>query len=267
MDGRRLAAVTMTMAAALGGCGGADAGERVTSAVQTTLDAGSANFVLDQQIAGGDLTSDQRILVEGTADLEAGLTHSVTEAQALGVTDGTIETVEDGSTVFLRVTDGSAPTPWVRVTLGETVLTPQLEQLFLLSSADPRKSLTSLLGVTETEQVGQEEVRGAMTTHYRATADLVRAVDQAGEEEGALLRGWIEQTGVVELPVDIWLDDQGRVVRQSFGLELDAVTLPGEELAGELEGEATTTIEYFDFGAADDVRAPPDDQVSEYAER
>jgi hypothetical protein len=259
---------------ALGACGGApappisgpDHAERVVGAVRATLDAGSVNFVLDQHIVSDEESDEQRILSEGVADLASGLTRTTTETRALGVADVAIETVEDDAVVFLRLPDGSGFTPWLRVTLGETEVTPQLEQILTLSPGDPGKNLAQLLGVTEAEQVGEENVRGADTTHYRAVADLRRAAEQAEDADRAFLEQWIEQLGVTELPTDVWLDDQGRVVRQSFAFDLAGATLRGEELIGELEGEATTTIEYFDFGTEVDVQPPPADQVTDYEE-
>lgn len=265
----------LALLAALGACGGAPApplelepepAERVVSALEATLEAGSANFVLDQHITVDDETDEQRVLSEGSADLAGGRSRQTTEAQALGVADVAVETVEEGSVVFLRLPEGEGPTPWVRLTVGENLVTPQLEQLFTLAPGDPRKHLSYLLGVIEAEQVGQEEIRGATTTHYRATADLPRAAEQADETVRAFVQQQVERLGLTELPVEFWLDDQGRVVRQSFSYDLAGVTLPGEELVGELEGEAATTIEYFDFGTDVDVRLPPEDQVTDYAE-
>jgi len=89
-------------------------------------------------------------------------------------------------------------------------------------------------------RVGEEQVRGAHTTHYRAQVDLQRAVQQG-----------VFGQATAAFPVDVWIDDQGRASRTSYSMK--AVTA----------GSFSFTQELYDFGKADvsGVTAPPADQT------
>ena len=82
---------------------------------------------------------------------------------------------------------------------------------------------------SETERIGEEEVRGDATVRYRMT---VRC-----EESGFCS----EETG----QVDVWIDDDGLVRR----LQIQ-------------ETGTTNAVELFDFGATLDIEPPPADRVT-----
>ena len=71
-------------------------------------------------------------------------------------------------------------------------------------------------------EVGKEPIRGASTTHYQAVADLGTLPAAAPEQTRGLLRGQARELaaalGFSELPLDIWIDDRGRVRRVSVDL-------------------------------------------------
>jgi hypothetical protein len=98
--------------------------------------------------------------------------------------------------------------------------------------------------------VGSEEVRGVDTTHYRAAIDLEAALRQleADEAFGELLDqdaldAAIAQFGDEPYDVEVWIDDDGLVRRQ-------VVDIPSPE------GDATMTMEMFDFGEDVEVEVP-----------
>jgi hypothetical protein len=100
-------------------------------------------------------------------------------------------------------------------------------------------------------------VRGAPTTHYRATVDLRRLETQAPPGKEGEWQSYVQSLaagiGTNEVPVDIWVDDEGYVrrLRQEY-------PLPGSD------GTLTTTVttELYDFGVDVDVQVPPADQVA-----
>lgn len=98
-----------------------------------------------------------------------------------------------------------------------------------LHDLSPEKLLTMLRAASsETERVGEEDVRGSSTVRYRLTVDCELADLEC---EGAAL-------------VEVWIDDDGLVRR--IGLDDDS---------------GTGTFEFFDFGADVDVEPPPADEV------
>lgn len=252
----------------LTGCGGQGGGEeRVAEATAATVEAGTANFTIAQTITGGP-TGDQAIDSEGALDFEGGRGRVVVALSEVGMEGGgEIETFFDGETVYLRLPESAGtPTPWVRLVLSDLEGLPGLEQLHDFSS-DPSQTLGFLQGVDgEIEEVGEEDVRGAATTHYRFTVDLEQAAEQAAEEDRAYLEQQIETLGVTEVPTEVWLDDEGRIARQSYVVDLSGAELPAAASEGEqLSGEVATTIEYYDFGEVE-IAAPADDEITDFAD-
>jgi hypothetical protein len=98
------------------------------------------------------------------------------------------------------------------------------------SGIDPTKLLDYLRRVSnDVTKVGTETVRGAETTHYRATIDL---------------------PGGGSLPIDVWIDDQGYARKAT--LDADA---SGSHL--------NVVFEMYDFGAPVNVDAPPSSEVTD----
>jgi hypothetical protein len=256
----------LALAVLAGACdGGGDPGARVADAQQATLDAGSAAFTIDQELTGGQ--ADGTITSSGELDFANQRGRVQVELPGLGGEQG-VETLFDGDTVYLRLPEGAAPTPWVRLDLEDAEGIPGLESLEDLTN-DPSRNLSFLEGVTgEVEEVGEEEVRGVPATHYRLTVDLQRAVEEAPEEDRAFLQQQIDTLGVTELPTEVWLDEEGRIVRQSYTLDLEQVELPSaaEGADAQLSGQVATVIEYFDFGTEVEVEPPPAEEVTDFAE-
>jgi hypothetical protein len=170
----------------------------------------------------------------------------------------------DGDTFYLRVpilqmftgTDG-----WLSMTANDVGAAADGFGLGA-GTYDPSKILDSLRGVRgEPEVVGEEEVRGVATTHYRATIDVERAVAQAPEEQRTQVEAALEQLGdpeIPEIPVDIWLDDDGLPRRLSIDL--------GHAPAGVLgdAGAMTLTMEVFGYGEPVDIEIPSADEVTPF---
>ena len=118
-------------------------------------------------------------------------------------------------------------------------------------------------------EVGRERVRDADTVRYRTELDLAKipkpspAPGASGKQPDptAVLRRLL---GDAPLPVEAWVDDQQRIRRLTLVLPLPDLTSGTDKSPagdGAPGGTATTTTEYFDFGVAVDVQAPPADQV------
>jgi hypothetical protein len=249
-------------------CGAGSASERVAAAPEATLDAGSANFTISQEITGGP-AGGQTVTSEGSLDFEGRRGRVTTAVPDTGQGPAELETVFDGNLIFLRLPEGLAPTPWVRVDLDDTQGIPGLERLDQFSS-DPSQSFAFLEGIVgDITEVGAEDVRGRNATHYRFTVDLERAAEAAPEDAREYVQQQIDAFGITELPTELWLDDDDRIVRQSYVLDLARLVAAGATEGTDLEdleGEVSTTIEYFDFGTDVDVEPPPADEITDFAE-
>jgi hypothetical protein len=176
-----------------------------------------------------------------------------------------IEAVQDGEVMYMRFPAISSELPegksWVRMDVGDEAKAQgfDLSQFQQFTSEDRSKMLDVLRAASgEVETVGTEELHGVTTTHYRATVDLAeyeKLVPAAQREEaGTMVEEMLEQVGTTELPVDVWLDEQG-LVRQ---LEMSfSATQPG---ATE-KAEASVMFELYDYGEDVEVALPPADEV------
>lgn len=182
---------------------------------------------------------------------------------------GKIETRMIGDTMYMRFSGtfpGQPPggKPWMKMDLDELSREQFGASFFQMRGASvaPEEQLGYLRGVSDSvQQLGEEEVRGVPTTHYRATVDLEKAA--AEEKDVAVRRAYekvTEQIGASELPMEVWLDEKDRVRR------IKTVTpVPEEPATGgasdgskvEAQGKMTMVYEYYDFGAPVRVVPPP----------
>jgi hypothetical protein len=172
-----------------------------------------------------------------------------------------IEAVQDGDVMYMQFPAMASELPegksWVRMAAGETAETQGFDfsQLEDFTKNDPRKALGFLRAASDrVETVGTEELRGATTTHYRATVNLAeyeKLVPASEREElGSIAGELVEQSGLDDLPVDIWLDEDG-LVRQlvmSF-----SATQPGTTQTV----NGSMTFELWDYGKTVDIDVPP----------
>jgi hypothetical protein len=264
-----LAALSVLLLAACGGGGGTGPGlTDVAAAADQTAEAGTARVALTQTIGGlpsGDITVEG----EGAIDFDAqrgrltvDLAALTEQAPAGAFGGGSLETIFDGTTIYLMLPLPQMPTPWVKIDLTELEGLEGLANVNQFSN-DPSDTLQLLRGASDdVEVVGEDEVRGASTTHYRATVSLDRAIEQAPEDAEAFLRQQRELLGVEQFPVDAWVDDEGRLRRLSYAIDLSQAQLPtGATAAG--DGSVAITLEYYDFGEPVDVKVPPADQVTD----
>lgn len=282
---RSVAVMTVAAAALATGCGTSTS----PTAAPTTPDP-AAVFAAAFTATTGAHTARVQIRTRTSADGGAGASVDSTSAVD-GVIDfakGTRQLVTQlptGGQVETRFVDGALYTqlssalssrpgqkPWLKVTLP-----PQAAGAAAVN--DPSRTLTYLKGAAAAlTVVGQEQVRDATTTHYRADIDLKKLAAESGPtpqaggtDRGALLRKLL---GRDTLPLDVWVDAQQRVRRlqtvlptlqltgatgRPHGSTTGAPVLPSA--APRTTGSSTSTEEFYDFGVAVDVQPPPADQV------
>ena len=180
--------------------------------------------------------------------------------------DGVMEMVSDGDTIYMRSSlfEMFAGTRgWLSMSAED--LGVDAESLGLgAATSDPTKILEALRGVTgEPEVVGQEEVDGVATTHYRATMSLADAVAEVPERHRAEVEAALEQLGEVgdaEMPVDVWIDGDDLPRRMTLDMGAAFGAIAGEDAA------ATMTIDLFDYGQPVDIEIPSPDEVTPFSE-
>ncbi len=258
---------------------GAAAVSALRAAPDAVAEAGAAQF--EMVIAGLMRGESFEITATGGIDGEAeqmemamdmgAMLEQLAEAEGETLPAGLSEpwqVVADGSTMYMRapVFEMMGIDGWISLTPED--LGTSSEGMGLGAGAyDFTKTLDSLRGVTgEPDVVGEEEVRGVATTHYRATMDLAEALEQAPDDQREQVEAALEQLGDgeglsdVEVPVDIWIDadDLPRRMRMDMGSFLGAAGMSG--------GEMTMTMELFAYGEAVDIEVPSADDVTSLSE-
>lgn len=250
-------AALLVVAAITVGCGRGDPVKRLQASQQATLDAGSAAFVIEQSFEGGPVEG-QKTTTEGVLDFARRAGRAT-----LKLADGEAEVVFAGEATYFRLPPSlQIRTPWIRIDRQDVEQFSGLENV----SSDPSGNLDLLDGIVgEVERVGEEDVRGARTTHYRFNIDLQQAVEKAPADRREAVQQQAALLGGGQLPMELWLDAKGRIARQTFAVDLQNIQLPtGTPPSGNLSGTARTLIEYSDFGIKVDAQPPPDDQVTDF---
>jgi hypothetical protein len=106
----------------------------------------------------------------------------------------------------------------------------------------PQEGLKVLEGVEEAEKVGEEDVDGVPTTHYRGT------FPHAEEVFGVKVE-------VSEPEIDVWIDAQERVRRMQVSVKSALNGVEDSAVATDI------TIDYESFGRVPKIEVPPADEV------
>ncbi|MFI6936493.1 hypothetical protein [Streptomyces sp. NPDC050287] len=114
---------------------------------------------------------------------------------------------------------------------------------------DPLAAAEVLRGTRTATYVGETQLAGTAVRHYRGTADLARAAEEASEGNRGPLASAAKGFASAEVPFDVYLDDEGRVrkVRHRF-------SFVGGEHNGNVAVASTTLL--YDFGTPAHVRLP-----------
>jgi hypothetical protein len=143
--------------------------------------------------------------------------------------------------------------PWVRIDLARAPSGHDLTALSGLDLAvnDPRRLLDLLAGAREVEKLGDAQVRGELTSRYRAEVDPAKAAE---ELEGAPRRAFESFSRRIgdDITVEVWVDEEGRARRIALHSPVDSAMSP----------EQSVSVDFFDFGAPADVEEPLESEVT-----
>ena len=183
----------------------------------------------------------------------------------LGGLFGEIEVRQIGNTSYIKLAFLGellgTQTDWISFPVDEEATAEGLSPIPAINPAEILGMLRSV-GATVTE-VGTESIRGVEAIHYAVTfdfEDLSRLVDpdQFGQLE-ALGPVPFDELPFEELPVDIWISQDGLVHRVEMVLDLsDTVGVPGEGF-----GMLVMRFDVFDHGLPLDIQPPPADDVTD----
>lgn len=284
------AAITLVaMAAVLGACGSSSSpksapankpatavsGAKVLLAsVQTTAATKSARVSLTVSGSGAGASAFS-LKADGAVDFATGDSQFTADLGGMmsSMLPGGLEmrVVDKVSYVKLpasitRFFGGSGSAQWIAI--DQSKLGSKTSPFSGLGQSDPTKFLAYIETVSDdVKTVGSDTIRGVDTTHYHATLDLGKAIDQAkipqalrDKVKGLLQRGGAQ---VPTIPADVWVDGDGHVRR--IRLDVDTASFAG--LAAGASGATgslptvTVSMDLYDFGTPVNVQAPPADQI------
>jgi hypothetical protein len=262
-------------------------GKVLAAAVDSTSD-GTAKMSMTMEM--GSLVS---ISMEGSLDFESREGSFVMDMGDMGGLLGD-ELGDDELVIEMRMVDGfvymkmpammrgalgGGDAEWIGVDIEAALAATDLPDETLASlqqQADPSAYLSFLRAVSnDVEEVGVEEIRGEMTTHYEGTLDMAKAFDELpdevqdvldeelGDNASSQFAEVFEQMGLDEIPFDVWIDSENRLRKLSMELDMSEL-LEAAGDSGELfgfDGEVSMSFELYDYGSPIDVEAPPNDDV------
>ena len=268
---RRCALALLAALALVGASCGKDTkpAQVVTGAPDKTVEAGTSRVFVAVAVAGGPQPA--RFHGEGVFDYSADRGRLSFDASSLGLPGtaaGPADAIVAGNVIYVKLPAGGQglqARPWLKLDLAALARHAglDLERLKQVLSSDPTGWLHFLRGVSDdARQVGTEDVRGTETTRYAATVDLDKAARQAPPEARDQVSKAAQRLGTTTLPVETWIDDEGRLRRERFTVDLSKVT-PLGGAPPPAAGMLTTTVELFDFGVDVEVSEPPPEQVTD----
>jgi hypothetical protein len=275
-------AVAVLAAAGCGGGGGgggttttssnADAKLVLASAPDKVKAANSSKFSFSITVDSDQLSNALTIPGDGEfnyADNAGKVTMDYTDVlSAAGQSgNGEMEIIAMGTTYYINWPLFSkalnASTPWISFDLTklDEITGIDVSSLKSVNQGDPSQTLVYLKAVGSVEDQGTEDIDGVSTTKYHAVIDLDRIAAQADPGQRAAVRASVKTMkdtyGISELPIDVWIDDQGLPRQLSY--QIDA-TVQGQKVTTSLK------MNFSDYGVDVNVQAPPASQVTSLAD-
>lgn len=247
----------------------------VHAAATTTADAKTAHVSTTIKADSGPLVNG--LTVDGGFDFATRRATLEFNGAQFGAPElGKLQTIVDydgGLIVYMHVPAEAAGDlggkQWLKVDVGALMRQAGMDidigSLLQGQSNDPTQGLGMVRGADDVVKIGEEKIRDVDTTHYRLNVNLDKAISDAPTPEARdAMQKLTNLYTVRKLPVELWLDDEGRVRRFQESLSSGVIRLPaGLRTQGDpLAGHVTVTYDLYDFGRPVDVGLPPANQVA-----
>jgi hypothetical protein len=151
--------------------------------------------------------------------------------------------------------------PWIKIDLAQGGKAQGVDFSSFLQfgqGGDPTQTLQFLRATGRLQKVGAEDVRGVATTRYKGEIKLKNVPGAAPAKLRPGLRKAVERliqlTGKTTIPVEVWVDKQGYVRRETYTEELK---IQGRKT------KVTDSMELYDFGGPVIAPLPPASDVTD----
>lgn len=179
---------------------------------------------------------------------------------------GDMEILTKGSVYYVKwpllSTAVKAKTPWISfdITKLDQITGIDTSSLRSVNQGDPSQTLVYLKAAGTVEDQGTEDVDGVSTTKYHAVIDLDKIAGLAPADQrksvAASVKTLEDTYGISELPMDVWIDDQGLPHKLFYEIQ---AKVQGTKVDSSLE------MKLSDYGVDVNVEPPPANQVTDLA--
>ncbi|MEU3937864.1 hypothetical protein AB0E85_38440 [Streptomyces sp. NPDC029044] len=190
---------------------------------------------------------------QGAVDLDDGDSVMTLTVQGQQIEQRVVDEV-----LYQKMPKGQAPggKPWIKIDLRKVAAQQGTGDQ---SMSDPAQSAAYAKAITDKDvtKKGTATLNGVETTHYRVSVDVAELPN------GDTLRKQVGPT----LPMDVWLDDEGRMRRQQIDMTVKApeATQRSSADASSAPEKVTvrTVMDFTDFGTEVEADEPPAGQVTD----
>jgi hypothetical protein len=152
---------------------------------------------------------------------------------------------------------------WMKLDISKAAAAAGIDtsQLGSLEQNDPTKFLDYLRASSgAVANLGSQSINGVPTTHYSATLQMSRILDRLPGDQQAAAKAALEKLGSAgSIPVEVWVDAQGRVRRMQMSLSGFAGSSASSPTTAGIGG--SITIDFTSYGPVPEVVAPPASEV------
>ncbi|WP_121745078.1 hypothetical protein [Streptomyces sp. E2N166] len=238
-------------ASASGDAGAQEQGTtQVRAAYDRTAEAETAKMTINMKLSAPreSITTDGK----GALDFQEGDSVMTVTAQGKSIEQRVVDQV-----LYQKVPGQKAPggKTWMKIDLKKAA---QALGVNAGQIGDPAQSAAYAKAITDqgVTKVGQEKIDGVDTTHYKVSVDVAELPG------GDQLRQQVGPT----LPMQVWLDGDGRLRRQQLDMSVKGAPSAGakaENSAAPQQIKMTMVMNYSDFGTEVEAQAPPAGQVAD----
>lgn len=261
---------------AMSGCGASATLDPIARAAEVSSQQQGARFALTTQFSSPALPGGFSITAHGSIDertrsgeMSMDLSGIPGAAALSGGGSGTMRMIFQYPVIYMSAPFLAGQLPegktWMKLDLTKAAQAAgvDLSQLSSFNQTDPTQFLEYLRassgGVTK---VGGETVDGVPTTHYQATLQLSSVLDRLPASEQSAAKAELEKLGNAgAIPVDVWVDAQGRVrrIQMTVATNLPTGAAGTAGAGGGVSG--TITMDFSSYGAVPPIVPPPASEV------
>ncbi|MEU1291965.1 hypothetical protein ABZ439_05935 [Streptomyces sp. NPDC005840] len=252
--------------AALAGCGSGSGDDKDASSTKGTMSGsaeGSPAQVVQATNSKTTGAGSARVKIS-TAVALGGKSETITGAGVMDFADGTSQLTmgQSGKNLEQRVVDKTLyqkpPEGTGGLPGGKTWLKIDLKKLAESGAtgsdraSDPADTFaySKSLSTKDAKKIGEENVGGVDTTHYRVLLDIDKLA-KGDEQKAEKLRETLGES----VPVDLWVDGKGLTRRQQ--IETTVKAPQSGSSSDKAETKVKVVMDFSDFGTDVNVEAPP----------